>query len=161
VELLRRRFLEWLSAVESVEEYSESLRLRLGRASVVLHRSFARGDFNAWSDVDLTVVSEKFRGVRILGRYNLLGPPPPRAEVVPLTPEEFEANLEKPAWRYALSRGSAIAVDRCGVSKAMARRGAGFAAAERLKSGLASAMSWSSLRLPRSAAFIYPLREIS
>jgi len=140
VELLRRRLLEWLSVVKSVEEYSESLRLRLGRASVVLHGSFARGDFNAWSDVDLVVVSEKFRGVRILDRYNLLGPPPPRVEVIPLTPEEFEANLEKPAWRYALSRGSAIVVDDYGVSEAMARRGIEFTTAEQLKSRIVSAI---------------------
>jgi len=47
VVLLRRRLLEWLSVVESVEEYSESLSLRLGRASVVLRRSFSCGGFNA------------------------------------------------------------------------------------------------------------------
>jgi len=85
VELLRRRLLERLSVVESVEEYSESLRLRLGGASVVLRRSFARGDFNAWSDVDLVVVSEKFRGAEILDRYSPLDPPP-RVEAVPPGP---------------------------------------------------------------------------
>jgi len=39
---------------------------------VVLHGSFACGGFNVWSDVDLLVVSERFRGVGILDRYNLL-----------------------------------------------------------------------------------------
>jgi len=60
--------------------------------------------------------------------------------VISLTPEEFEANLEKPALRYALSRGSAIVVDDYGVSKAMARRGIEFTTAEQLKSRIASAI---------------------
>jgi len=141
VEVLRKRLSEWLSVVESIEEYSKLLRSRLGRVSIILHGSFARGDFNAWSDVDLIIVSEKFRGVRVLDRYDLLNPTPPRVEPIPLTPEEFLANLEKPAWRHALSRGAVVFVDDYGLSSAMSRCGISFSSREQLVEKIESLMS--------------------
>jgi len=132
VEILRRRFMEWLSVVRSIDEYSQVLQTRLGRVSIILHGSFARGDFNMWSDIDLIIVSEKFYGVRILDRYDLLSPTPSRVEPIPLTPEEFEANLKKPVWRYALNRGSIIFVDNYNLSIAMNRHGIRFTTREQL-----------------------------
>jgi len=153
VEILRRRLLEWLSVVKTVDEYSRVLRTRLGRVSIILHGSFARGDFNVWSDVDLIIVSEKFYGIRVLDRYDLLNPTPPRVEPIPLTPEEFEANLEKPVWRHALNRGSIIFVDDYNLSTAMNRHGIRFATREQLVEKINSMIEAVSRMMQSSQRF--------
>jgi len=81
----RRRVLEearrWASSLEAP-------------VTVFLVGSYARGDFNEWSDVDLVVVSPLFEGVRVLDRLYALTIPP-GYEVVPLTPSEFEKLLSR------------------------------------------------------------------
>ncbi len=106
----RERIEEWLRGLRAAREAAEKLRRALGDATVILHGSYARGDFNRWSDIDLVVVSPRFRGIRVLDRYNLLPPLPPRLELVLLTPEEFGEALRKPVWRQALRRGAYIVV---------------------------------------------------
>ncbi len=118
-----RRFDEWINALLLVREYSLELKKKLGRVTVILHGSYARGDFNMWSDIDLVIVSEKFRNTRILERYNLLPEPPPRIEPILLTPEEFINNLDKPSWRQMLSRGSIIVIDDYRLSNELSSRG--------------------------------------
>ncbi len=111
VRIPRSRFDQWLKVLDIVEDYSRRLREELGRVTVILYGSYARGDYNLWSDIDLLVVSEKFRNVRILDRYDLIPQPPPGVEPVPLTPEEFVKNLEKNAWLKALRDKSVILID--------------------------------------------------
>lgn len=111
VRIPRSRFDQWLKVLDIVEDYSRKLREELGRVTVILYGSYARGDYNLWSDIDLLVVSEKFRNVRILNRYDLIPQPPPGVEPVPLTPEEFVKNLEKNAWLKALRDKSVILID--------------------------------------------------
>ncbi len=111
VRIPRSRFDQWLKVLDIVEDYSRKLREELGRVTVILYGSYARGDYNLWSDIDLLVVSEKFRNVRILDRYDLIPQPPPGVEPVPLTPEEFVKNLEKNAWLKALRDKSVILID--------------------------------------------------
>jgi predicted nucleotidyltransferase len=77
VKIPRNRFEEWIKVLRLVDDYAKLLRKRFERMTVILHGSFARGDFNLWSDIDLIIVSEKFNNVRILDRYNLLGEKPP------------------------------------------------------------------------------------
>ncbi len=121
VRIPAERLREWLRVLDSVEEYARLVEARLGRAAVILYGSFARGDFNLWSDVDMLVVSDAFRGVRPLDRYDML-PAVERIEPVPVTPGELERMLEKPAWRQAL-RDAVIVVDRLGVGEALKRAG--------------------------------------
>ena len=113
---LRLRARAWLSKLAEAEAVARSLASRLGGATVILHGSYARGDFNAWSDVDLIVVSPAFQGVRFLDR--LSGPTsliPPGYEVIPWTPSEARAQLRRPTWRAALCRGYLILADTLGL----------------------------------------------
>jgi len=80
----------------------------------VLIGSYARGDFNQWSDVDIIVVSEVFEGLRPAERLEKLDPPPPPGfEVIALTPREFRWGLEKkkPHVLEALERGVVLRDD--------------------------------------------------
>ena len=123
VRIPRRRFEEWLRTLDLVEEYSRRLREKLGRVTVVLYGSYARGDYNLWSDIDIIIVSERFQGVRILDRYDMLPPPPPRVEPVPLTPREFAENLGRDAWVRALRNRSAVVVDDYGLAAELRGKG--------------------------------------
>lgn len=110
--LPKRRVEAWLEALDKAALTAERLEAALGRVTVILHGSYARGDFNLWSDIDLIVVSERFMGVRFLDRYRLIQDHVEAGvEVVPLTPGEFKALIAKPAWRQALARGLAVVLD--------------------------------------------------
>ncbi|MFP3264973.1 MAG: nucleotidyltransferase domain-containing protein [Acidilobus sp.] len=60
-DIIRARRAERERAIGELREYASRLRARLGRLSMALYGSYARGDFNLWSDVDVIVVSERFR----------------------------------------------------------------------------------------------------
>ncbi|QOJ79807.1 nucleotidyltransferase domain-containing protein [Infirmifilum lucidum] len=75
--------------IEEVRKFAESLR---GRYSVFLVGSYARGDFNVWSDVDVVVVGE-FKG-NPLQRLRELDAPP-GFELIPLTEEELMDRVTK------------------------------------------------------------------
>ncbi|MEJ2770733.1 MULTISPECIES: nucleotidyltransferase domain-containing protein [unclassified Stygiolobus] len=75
--------------IEKARAYVNSLK---GRYSAFLIGSYARGDFNVWSDIDVLLIGD-FRGnplERLLGLDF-----PPNFEVIPLTEEEFHKALEK------------------------------------------------------------------
>ncbi len=121
----RSRLEKWLKALEEAERLAHKVRAELGPATVILHGSYARGDFNLWSDVDIIIVSPRFRGVRILDRYSLVEKIiPPGFEPVLMTPEEFRAALEKPAWRQALARGHVILADDLNLRHTVVKCGA-------------------------------------
>ena len=104
----RRRVLEALGA------YAGVLRGALGRVTLVLYGSYARGDFNVWSDVDVIIVSEAFEGVRYVERWRLLPPPPPGLEAldaVTWTPGEARVMLGRPSWRKALEHAVVVVDD--------------------------------------------------
>jgi len=121
VRLPRGRIERWLEVLQLAERAAALIAARLGRATVILYGSYARGDFNLWSDVDLIIVSEAFEGVRPLDRYDLIQDLlPPGFQAVPLTPEELAEALARPAWRQALSRGAAMVRDDYGLARLVA-----------------------------------------
>ena len=62
------------------------------KVTAVLIGSYARGDFNLWSDVDVILISEfEGRPVERLSRIDF----PPGFQVIPLTPEEFQRLVER------------------------------------------------------------------
>lgn len=94
-EVLKERARRRGEVVEMVRAYAEKLGEKLGGVSVVLFGSYARGDFNLWSDIDVIIVSESFRGVKIVERCTSLGDPPERLSPICWTPEEAAKLLKK------------------------------------------------------------------
>ncbi len=118
----RKRVEAWLEALEKARKVGENLAKSLGRVTVILHGSYARGDFNLWSDIDLLVVSDAFRGVRVLDRYDVVSELlEPGVEAVLLTPQEFEELVKKPSWRHALARGAVMVRDDYGFADVVRR----------------------------------------
>ena len=108
----RSRLEQWLRVLSRVEELAAGLRAKLGPVTLVLHGSYARGDFNLWSDIDVIIVSPAFEGLRVLDRYDpLVDLLPPGFEAIPMTPRELRRALDKPAWRQALARGYIVVAD--------------------------------------------------
>ena len=122
--LPRRRVEAWLEALEKARIVAERFLERFGPVTVLLHGSYARGDFNSWSDVDIVLVSRVFRGVRPLDRYSLVADIiEPSVEPVLLTPEEFERIVAKPSWIHAFRRGVVVVRDDYHVARLLAERG--------------------------------------
>ena len=113
-EALRRRAEERRRVIDTLRRYANSLRASLGSVTLILYGSYARGDFNAWSDVDVIIVSGAFEGTRYIHRWRLLPPPPPGLEAldaVTWTPREAREMLAKPSWKKALRHAIVIADD--------------------------------------------------
>lgn len=78
----------------------EGVKGRLGDAAVYLAGSYARGDWLRDSDLDLIVVSPRFRWLKLHERYALvrdLLPLDMSADLLLYTPEEFERARRKSA----------------------------------------------------------------
>lgn len=90
---------------------------RLGKVTVLLYGSYARGDFNLWSDIDIIVNSEHFDKIRPLDRIDIvLDILPPNTEAICLTPEEVE-NLFKKEWRKKILEEAEIIIDEYKIIK--------------------------------------------
>jgi predicted nucleotidyltransferase len=84
----RRRLRE--KAVGVASNWARKLPFK---ATVILIGSYARGDFNLWSDIDVLLISEDFKGGPV-GRLKSLDMPP-NFQIIPLTPSEFQRLLMK------------------------------------------------------------------
>ena len=112
--ILERRRRERERVIGLLRAYAGELRRALGRVTVILFGSYARGDFNVWSDVDVIVVSEAFEGLRFPQRQAMLPDPPEGLEglsAITWTPAEARVMVGKPAWRKALKDSIIIADD--------------------------------------------------
>lgn len=110
-DVLRARAEERERAIEEVRRYVESLRARWGKVTAVLYGSYARGDFNLWSDIDVIVISERFEGTNFATRCAELMDAPPKVEAICWTPEEAAKALDKPWWHEALRYRVVLADD--------------------------------------------------
>lgn len=90
MEIIRERVETRRRVIERVREWASSLRLR---STVALIGSYARGDFNLWSDIDVVVISDELRGNPVERLRNIDAPP--GFEVILLTPQEFKELLKK------------------------------------------------------------------
>jgi predicted nucleotidyltransferase len=79
--IVDRRRAEQLEVRHRALNYIEQLAERLDIVSAVIVGSFARGDFNRWSDVDLLVIA-----------HNLPDDPRSRAELTAAAPKRFEVH---------------------------------------------------------------------
>ncbi len=96
---------------ELIEEIKQFLR-RIGASEAILFGSRARGDALETSDVDLIVISEKFKGVPFPRRLVMLQEQwrsPLFLQAIPYTPEEFRRlSGESSLLKRALSEGIRI-----------------------------------------------------
>ncbi|BDC17192.1 nucleotidyltransferase domain-containing protein [Acidianus sp. HS-5] len=88
-DIISRRVKERERVIREAKDFVNSLK---GKFSAFLIGSYARGDFNAWSDVDVLLIGE-FSGnpLKRLEEIDF----PPGYEVIPLNEEEFRKALEK------------------------------------------------------------------
>jgi predicted nucleotidyltransferase len=94
-ELGDRRRAERERLLDLGREYVEMLTRRLPVRGAAVAGSVARGDFNAWSDVDVVVVADDLPA-RALDRAELLlRDAPPGVQPVGYTPAEFERACER------------------------------------------------------------------
>lgn len=83
MEVLRERRRIREEIIDKAREWARGLSLK---ATVMLVGSYARGDFNLWSDVDVIVIAEfDDRPIERLKNVDY----PPGFELIPLTPKEF------------------------------------------------------------------------
>ena len=146
VRIPRKRLEHWLQVLRELRDAAQRLAKQLGKVSVLLHGSYARGDFNLWSDVDLIIVSEAFNDIRPLDRYELVEKSlPDRAEPILWTPKEAEALLQKTAWRQALRRGVVVLQDDYSLTKLLQRIGAKIIEPEDLAKKIQELLSQTTL----------------
>lgn len=84
----RRRLRE--KRIAEAREWASRIPFKI---TAVLVGSYARGDFNLWSDVDILIISGEFEG-KPLDRLRKLDAPP-GYQIIALNPREFRMLLGK------------------------------------------------------------------
>ncbi|MEM1538376.1 MAG: nucleotidyltransferase domain-containing protein [Candidatus Nezhaarchaeales archaeon] len=107
MEILKERERLRKEAIKEAREWVKRLNFKV---TAVLIGSYARGDFNKWSDVDVLLIAD-FKGNPI-ERLKTLNAPP-GFEAIPLTPKEFSSMLSRknPLAVEAVSRGIVLRND--------------------------------------------------
>lgn len=90
MEIIRERIKERERIVKEAKEWARSLSYR---STVILIGSYARGDFNKWSDIDIIVISNEITGSPLerLRKVNS----PVGYEVIVWTTNEFKLMIER------------------------------------------------------------------
>ena len=121
-----RRLKELSEALEHARRVAECIREKIPSSAVVLVGSYARGDFNKWSDIDLLVVSGSQLPENPLKRLELIhdclaqGAP---VEPVVVTLEELRGRLlKKDPLALEASTHGIIIHDAIGVREALRKR---------------------------------------
>jgi len=79
---------------EKVAEVASDWAAKLPfKATAILAGSYARGDFNLWSDIDVLLISEDFKASPVERLKGL--DMPSGFQIIPLTPDEFKRLLAK------------------------------------------------------------------
>ncbi|MEL9998136.1 MAG: nucleotidyltransferase domain-containing protein [Sulfolobales archaeon] len=95
-------------AIREAREFSNCVSEVLGEITAILYGSYARGDFNEWSDVDVLIIAKELPQ-NPLERLNLIDVcirRYPRIEPVLITVKEFiKMRCRNPAILEALERG--------------------------------------------------------
>lgn len=108
--ILQARRREREAALEAARNYVSALALRTRVQAAAVVGSFARGDFNVWSDIDVLIVAEG-QPARVPDRTAFLfAGVPGGLEPIALTPDEFRRAYRKhnPLVREAVDTGVVI-----------------------------------------------------
>lgn len=90
MEIVERRRRLRGKVIEAASKWARKLPFK---ATAILIGSYARGDFNLWSDIDVMVISEDFKGGPV-GRLKSMDMPL-GFQIIPLTSNEFKKLLAK------------------------------------------------------------------
>ena len=90
MEVIKRRRKLRERVITEAKAWATKLPLKL---TAVLIGSYTRGDFNLWSDIDILLISDDFKGAPI-ERLKVLDIPP-GYQVIPLAPKEYRKLLAK------------------------------------------------------------------
>lgn len=101
-EVLARRAADRDVRLQLARVYAEGLAAHLGVRAVAVIGSVARGDFNAWSDLDVLVVADHLPDDPITRLQAVGSPAPGGIEVIPWTPQD---------WAFQLQRRNPVAVE--------------------------------------------------
>ncbi|MEM0373629.1 MAG: nucleotidyltransferase domain-containing protein [Sulfolobaceae archaeon] len=88
-DIITKRERERREVIEKAKIYVNSLK---GKYSAFLIGSYARGDFNVWSDIDILLIGD-FKGNPVERLLELDFPP--GFEVIPINEDEFNSALRK------------------------------------------------------------------
>ena len=118
--IIGERLRERVRVIEEARKWSRGLKYPV---TAILVGSYARGDFNKWSDVDIILVSPAFEGKTPIERLYEVDAPP-GYEVIPWTPRELERMMAKGnPLAIEASRHGVILRDDLGLAKLV--RGSG------------------------------------
>jgi hypothetical protein len=90
MEIFKRRKKLKEKVTQKASKWAKGLPFKV---TAILIGSYARGDFNLWSDVDILLISDEFKGNSV-ERLKLLSVPA-GFQVIPLTPKEFKSLVKK------------------------------------------------------------------
>lgn len=93
---LRERKENWERLKGLAEQFAESAHAALGKVTVWIYGSVARGDFNFWSDVDVLVVAEKLPDRPLERLEMLIQFAPPMVEPIGYIKKSLSV-----CWQYA------------------------------------------------------------
>jgi len=115
----RRKMRE--EAIGEARVFAECAKSKLGRVTAIVFGSYARGDFNAWSDIDLLAVTDTPLPPNSLKRLDVVEEcflEASGVEPVILTASEFAEKLHRrdPVAVEAVERGI-IVLDDLGLAK--------------------------------------------
>lgn len=85
MEIIKERRRVRNTAIKRATEWARKLPFK---ATAILIGSYARGDFNLWSDIDILLITRHLKGtpVQRLKKLDVQ----PGFQVIPVTPSEFE-----------------------------------------------------------------------
>ncbi len=111
--VIEERKRRWERALVEAEKFANCVSEKLGRITVIIYGSYARGDFNEWSDVDVLIVVGRKLPDNPLRRLDLVEDClrlTPGIEPVIVTVEELKRLIEKgnPIVVEALGKGILI-----------------------------------------------------
>ena len=107
---------EQLSSI--VQDYISKLKSKINIEQIYLYGSYAKGNPNEWSDIDLYVISKDFPEDYLKGQngyflYTLLGNHDLRLEVIGIHPKQLENPIEKSFFEEVESTGQTIYENKC------------------------------------------------
>ena len=117
--VIEERLREREKAFEEAKSFAVCVSRKLGKVTAILFGSFARGDFNDWSDIDVLIVAENLpkNPLERLGLVDECLRLFPRVEPIIITVDEFARRKDRdPAVKEATQLGIVL-VDELELSK--------------------------------------------